>query len=150
MSIATDVAMTRELAMSSIDPAGYPEACARVRYLQTLVLATEADNKAARSRHREDIEMIGTRLIEEAEDRGWCEVYDEVISDLNDKLYMKLEERTRDFVVEVQALVTFKITVPDQTSKSDAEELATDWIENDASSHIDDVYEITVRSAEVE
>ena len=150
MSITTDVAMTRERALSTNPPVSFDEARQRVDFLRQLYEARQSDAAARSARHREDIETIGTRLIKEAEDRGWCEVYDDVISDLNDKLYMKLEERTRDFVVEVQALVTFKITVPDQTSKSEAEETATDWIENDASSHIDDVYEITVRSAEVE
>lgn len=146
----TEVVMTRELALSDTDPSGYPEACSRLRFVRTLLEAAEADNRAVRGRHSQDIAIISERLISEADDRGWCDVYDDVVSDLNDQLYVKLEERSRDFTVEVRAMVTFKLTVENQTSKSDAEEIATDWIEHHAEDHISDVYEIDVRSAEAE
>lgn len=142
--------MTRDRAFSNEPPVSYDEACQRLKFVRQCYEASQADAAASRARHREDIEIIGTRLIEEAEERGWCDVYDDVISDLNDKLFMKLEERMRDYTVEVRAMVTFKITVEDQHSKKDAEELATSWIENSADEHIDDVYEIDVRSAEAE
>ena len=146
----TEVVMTRELALSDTDPSGYPEACGRLRFVRTLLEAAEADNQAVRSRHAHDIAIISERLITEADDRGWCDVYDDVVSALNNDLYLKLEERSRDYTVEVQAMVTFKIKVENQYSKTDAEELATSWIENSADEYIDDVYEIDVRSAEVE
>lgn len=142
--------MTRERALSNTPPVGYDEACQRLNFVRQCYEASQSDAAARSARHREDIEIIGTRLIYEAEDRGWCDVYDDVISELNEKLFIDLEERRRDFTVEVQAMVTFKINVEDQTSRKDAEELAASYIEHNATDYIDDVYEIDVRSAEVE
>lgn len=54
---------------------------------------------ASRDAHRRDIETIGDALIEQAEDRGWCEIFDEVVQELNGNLSIPLRVRARDVTI---------------------------------------------------
>jgi hypothetical protein len=53
----------------------------------------------ARDAHRRDIETIGDALIEQAEDRGWCEIFDSVVEELNGNLSIPLRVRARDVTI---------------------------------------------------
>jgi len=64
--------------------------------------AYQADARAFETRwhsamreHREDVQTIGETLISEANDRGWCDVFDAVVSELNGSLHVELPTRAR-------------------------------------------------------
>lgn len=59
----------------------------------------------ARRNHKQDIRIIGERLIEVANDRDLCSDYDDVVDDVNERLYVKLPVRERDFAVSVTIIV---------------------------------------------
>lgn len=85
----------------------------------------------AQRNHRHDITLISERLLQEAESRDWCHVYDEVIADLNSNLTYQLETREREFDLRVQVSGVLRIMVR-ATSEDDAEERARDMIDFDA------------------
>lgn len=80
------------------------------------------------ARHRADIALIGERLIFEADQRGWCEQYDEVIDDLNTKLHVDLPLRQREYEVAVSFTVRMNVTVTADSPEA-AQSDATDMIE---------------------
>lgn len=59
----------------------------------------------------EDIKLIGERLIREANDRGFCSEFDDVIDQLNAKLRIELPTRRKEYVVTQVVKVTRSITV---------------------------------------
>lgn len=90
----------------------------RVVKLTNQVTAAEEAAASARRAHHKDIEIIGDRLILEAEERGWCSVYDDVIAELNNDLRFPLTEREHDYEVEFE--VTARLTVNLSGTTSDA------------------------------
>lgn len=64
----------------------------------------------AKQAHVKDITTISEALIQEAEERDWCETYDEFVSDLNLKLNVQLTERTNDYEVDVVVTQTIRRT----------------------------------------
>jgi hypothetical protein len=91
-------ATQRELAESARLRGVYQQAVARLR----------EEKDAAEERHREDIAAIGSRLIDEATERGWCSQYDEVVDDLNRSLTVTLPDRMRTWRVDVEFRVSAK------------------------------------------
>lgn len=65
--------------------------------------------------HIDDIHKIGTALIEEAEQRDWCDLYDEFISELNEKLNRPLDVRQHEYDVEVEYTVRVRRNVTSAT-----------------------------------
>lgn len=65
--------------------------------------------------HRQDIEHIGAKMIAEANRRDWCEIYDDVVDDLNNQLHVELPVREHDYSVELtyQVRVTATMTARD-------------------------------------
>lgn len=145
----TPIMVSAEEALSELPLAGLIDAENRLRKLRAMYRDATTETATARKRHRDDIETIGERLIEEAKDRDWCSVYDEIIDDLNHKLYVELPVRSRNYTVRVQATVTFEVEVEDQTSESDARETAREWIESDARDYVNYVTRIDVEDTEV-
>ena len=96
--------------------------------LRTMYSNLQTQLNVVRNNYSNDIEAIGNRLISEAEDRGWCGVYDEVIEDLNSHLYMELPSRERTFTYKAKYTVYVEVEV-ESTNESDAEEQARDLIE---------------------
>jgi len=96
--------------------------------LRTMYSSINTQLNVVRNNYSNDIEAIGNRLISEAEDRGWCGVYDEVIEDLNSHLYMELPSRERTFTYKAKYTVYVEVEV-ESTNESDAEEQARDLIE---------------------
>lgn len=88
--------------------------------------------ESLRQRYARDIEVIGEALLEEAENRDWCNEYDEFVEGVNSRLGMELPEREREFNVEVEA--TYSLTVPVTARNADeARERAeeSDMIDHD-------------------
>lgn len=71
-------------------------------------------------KHAEDMETIGEALIEEAEARGWCSEYDDVISNLNDKLNGELPLRYQE------RMLVFTVRVPVRIRPGDEDEAVDD------------------------
>ena len=80
----------------------------------------------AQENHREDIERISDRLIEEANDRGWCDTYDQIINQINRNLHVPLRRRERSYCVTqtIELTVTKYLTAVDEDqAERDAGEL---------------------------
>jgi len=86
-------------------------------------------------RHIEDIKTIGERLIDEADQRGWCDEYDKMVDDLNTKLHLDLPLRNREYEVSVSFTVHMNVTVTAHTPE-DAQSMANDMIEYELN-HLD-------------
>ena len=87
-------------------------------YLEACTSITEA-----RATHEKDVELIGQALIQEADERGWCDIYDAWIKKLNDKLYYDLPTREREYVVTRTFEVVVKVNVT-AVNEDDAREKA--------------------------
>lgn len=77
------------------------------------------------SRHHADITGIGERLIEEAQDRGWCSDYYTIVDQLNKQLTVELPVRELDHEVEADIRVTIRIKA---RGENDAEDRAGEII----------------------
>jgi hypothetical protein len=80
--------------------------------------ATEQHAVAVRQ-HRSDIAAIGQRLLDEADDRGWCDEYDTVVDELNKLLTVPLPTRERDFEVEIEVRVTVRVSAHGEQDAAD-------------------------------
>lgn len=105
----------------------------------------ELRSNTIRKHYESDIQMIGEALLEEAEDRGWCDDFDKFVSRLNDKLFTSLVERVKTYTITKKYMVTVSTTVtttPDKIQdEMDAYDLDDfthsvsdfdDWDEHDA------------------
>ena len=88
----------------------------------------------ARDEARRAIEMIGERLIDESNNRGWCSEFDDLIDQANSNLpgWLQLPERTREF--EVTWTESYTVTVQrsicvEAKSEEHAQSIADDWDE---------------------
>lgn len=57
------------------------------------------------------IEIIGRRLLDEAERRGWCDEFDTIINEVNDELPGPFALPTREKEYEVEWAETYTVTV---------------------------------------
>lgn len=88
----------------------------------------------ARDEARRAIEMIGERLIDESNNRGWCSEFDDLIDQANSNLpgWLQLPERTREF--EVTWTESYTVTVQrsicvEAKSEEHAQTIADGWDE---------------------
>ncbi|MGA1438005.1 MAG: hypothetical protein ACO35F_11055 [Ilumatobacteraceae bacterium] len=109
-------------------PGDYHIANFMLNRLRTMYSSINTQLNTVRNNYSHDIEVIGNRLISEAEDRGWCDAYDDVIADLNSQLYMELPTRERTFTYRAKYTVYVEVEV-ESTNENDAEEQARDLIE---------------------
>ncbi|MEU4244289.1 hypothetical protein [Actinoplanes sp. NPDC026619] len=93
----------------------------------------------AEQRHHDDIALIGEKLIAEADDRDWCEVYDEFVDKLNINLHIELPLRERDYTVTTMVELRLDVTA---TSEEHARDLAEDLVRQ-AEQRIDAMDSIT-------
>lgn len=111
----------------------------------------EADLREARLRHQQDITRIGDRLMEEAENREWCDIYDDVINDINAHMWIELPTREQEYTVafDVSAVVHVQVTA---TSPSNAEEVAKSKLDLHSISFYDsdvELYDATIEDYRV-
>jgi uncharacterized protein YdiU (UPF0061 family) len=83
----------------------------------------------ARERHATDILTIGQKLIEEANDRDWCEEYDTIVEELNGDLHITLPVREREFTVEVSVVLTITVSAQDADSAESSARLIAGDVE---------------------
>lgn len=77
-------------------------------------------------RHEADIQTIGNRLMREAEHRGWCSDYDDVVESLNQNLNVELPVRAKDYDVTETYTVTIRRTVSARDEDDAAEQVQND------------------------
>lgn len=78
------------------------------------------------------LEIIGERLIQEAENRGWCEEFDRIIDEVNDELpgAFALPMRQHEYEVTWTQTVTVNVDMSatfTARSEEEAEEMARNW-----------------------
>ena len=59
--------------------------------------------------HRQDVTRIGEALLREAEQRHWCQDYDDVVEELNQRLTVALPGRARAWDVSFDVRVTIRV-----------------------------------------
>ena len=73
--------------------------------------------------------VVSDRLIVEAENRGWCDIFDTIVTDVNDDnpSWLQLEVRERDFELSTRVTLVMTLTTTERaTSLEDAISLAND------------------------
>lgn len=93
-----------------------------------------------RDLHRKDIALISSTFIQEANDRGYCEAYDEVIDALNKELHYELDTREKEYEITAKYMVTVTYTTT-AACLSDAEDTANEMDLHDYASRVSDFYE---------
>jgi hypothetical protein len=96
-----------------------------VKDQQVRVESIQRQYDNARNHHADDISAIGTALMQEAEERDWCSVYDNFVKDLNSRLHVELDTRVQDYDIELVVQVKFTGTF-EASCEGDALELARD------------------------
>lgn len=86
-----------------------------------------ADLARAREEHRQDIARISEALTEEANDRGWCEEYDELVEALNDRLHVELETRYKDYEVTIEFRQTITVRAASEDNAMDEARDSSDY-----------------------
>jgi hypothetical protein len=99
----------------------------RVTDLSARVTQLDAARNLERTTAINAFKVVSDRLIEEANNRSWCEVYDQIARDVNDDLpnHLQLEIRERDFNLTARLTITLTLTTT-ETARSieDAIEMA--------------------------
>ena len=85
------------------------------------------------------MEIISRRLIEESQDRDWCDEFDNIIEEVNEKLPSRFQLDTRERNYNITWTETYTVTIQrhanlDATSADVAGELADD-LRGEASNH---------------
>jgi hypothetical protein len=91
-----------------------------------------------RVKYAEDMSTISQRLIEEAENRGWCREFDDIIDEVNNKLVgpFPLDTREQDIEVEVTIRATVYATQT-VTVRARDEDQAAEFLADDPDSYLD-------------
>jgi hypothetical protein len=119
-----------------------------VQYSQEQLDISLRETASSKKMHRKDIALISETFINEANERGYCEAYDEVIDKLNKELHCELQTREQEY----QITATYIITVQHNTtakSQADAEEDANSMRLHDFASRVSDFYDIEERDISV-
>lgn len=89
--------------------------------------SARAEIEAVRKNWAGDIETIGEHLIEAANDNSMCEIYDNTIRELNERLHLPLAERFKDFEVSVDITVTVPVMVSARTEEEARDIAGSEW-----------------------
>lgn len=115
-----DMTTTDETPQADAMRSQIEELTRRVDSLSQGILRAEGERVSASSRHVADIEAIGKALIEEANDRDWCEIYDTFVNMLNRSLTQPLPLRTRMYRVSVPITIYVDVEAIDEGEARDA------------------------------
>lgn len=110
-----DTLQVRFASYEEVAPTPEPEPDVDALKLAVSALTTEKeqlerDLDSARTQlhaYAADADTIGTMLMDEAENRGWCDEYDEFVDSINTRLTtIHLPEREQEYEVEVSGTAT--------------------------------------------
>jgi hypothetical protein len=76
-----------------------------IAQLEALLVETDDLLKASKQAHADDVKKISEALGKEAEDRDWCDDYQQFVADLNPSLEVPLAAMERDLEVTVYGTV---------------------------------------------
>jgi hypothetical protein len=119
-----------------------------VQYSQEQLDISLRETASSKKMHRKDITLISETFINEANERGYCEAYDEVIDKLNKELHCELQTREQEYQITATYIVTV-IHNTSATSQADAEENANSMSLHDFASRVSDFYDIEERDISV-
>lgn len=119
----------------------------KVRDTEARLDNAEEALRDSRNQHRADIDRIGARLLELADEHAWCETFDEEIDDANRVLTFPLPRRQREFEVEwdetytvtIRRTVTVECVNEDEAKDMAKENHVGEWHDNLAQQVIDEV-----------
>lgn len=112
-----------------------------VQYSQEQLILSLQETASSRKLHRKDITLISQTFIKEADERGYCEAYDEVIDALNKELHYELDTREQEYQITARYMVTVTYMTTAKC-QSDAEETANEMELHDYASRVSDFYDI--------
>ena len=112
-----------------------------VRYSQEQLDISLRETASSKKLHRKDIALISETFINEANERGYCEAYDEVIDALNKELHCELQTREQEYQITAKYMVTVTYMTTAKC-QSDAEETANEMELHDYASRVSDFYDI--------
>lgn len=92
-----------------------------VSELVSYITKLRSDRDTSQTEHAEDIELIGEKAIEMADDLGWCDRYDSFVDELNGKLHVKLPTRNKEYEGRVRVTVYLSATI-NASSETEAKE----------------------------
>lgn len=105
-------------------------------YLTTeyLLNKLQVEFRDYKSQAQRAIYIIGERLLTEADDRGWCAEFDEIIDDVNANLpsYLQLPTRSKDYTVTWTETYTITVKRSECVSEMRNEDDAIDYIRSNA------------------
>jgi len=128
-------AMTAEQNGTTFVPDQITQYQQQVQSFQSRIATLEQEARERRVQHERDILIVGDRLNQEAEDRDWCEDYDDIVDALNARLTVKLplRDRTETYTVTIRATMTATLTYSHEVEASnadDAQDEARSYFEN--------------------
>jgi hypothetical protein len=112
-----------------------------VQYSQEQLDISLRETASSKKMHRKDIALISQTFIKEADERGYCEAYDEVIDKLNRELHCELDTREQEYQITAKYMVTVTYMTTAKC-QSDAEETANEMELHDYASRVSDFYDI--------
>jgi len=112
-----------------------------VQYSQEQLDISLRETASSKKMHRKDIALISETFINEANERGYCEAYDEVIDKLNRELHCELQTREQEYQITAKYMVTVTYMTTAKC-QSDAEETANEMELHDYASRVSDFYDI--------
>lgn len=112
-----------------------------VQYSQEQLDISLRETASSKKLHRKDIALISETFINEANERGYCEAYDEVIDALNKELHCELQTREQEYQITAKYMVTVTYMTTAKC-QSDAEETANEMELHDYASRVSDFYDI--------
>lgn len=88
-------------------------------------------------RFRRSIDIIGQRLLQEAEDRGWCDSFDSIIDEVNSQLpFYELPTREEEYEVTVSVSGYIRTTTSVMVMAR-SQDAANDMVAEDVHSYVD-------------
>jgi hypothetical protein len=90
-----------------------------------------------RNNVRSDCTLLSEELITQANNRGWCSIYDEIVETLNSQFaVLAIDEREGDHEIEVEVTATYEFHTM-VTVRARSMDDAIDILRNDPESYID-------------
>lgn len=115
---------------------GLQAAHQRENALRDELTVTREQLSLLRSNVRSDCTLLSQRLIDQANDRGWCSVYDEIVENLNSEFtVLAIAERETDHEIDVAVTVTYEIHTTVTVRARNIDD-AVDMLRNDPESYI--------------
>lgn len=99
--------------------------------LRMELAGAQAERNTARAAHEKDIALIGSHMLEAAADNSMCNVFDEAVEYLNNRISIQLPTRKRNYRVAIQAIIYVDVEAVDEDDAKDKAYRESSNIERD-------------------